>query len=135
MLKKLAALTPPLQSNIAHDGSRRHFVLGASSAMLLVVDLFADIKKNGFSNTWNARSMWNHARMSDRDISDVTGYTYTYLMNGNTPEQGWQGLFNQGEKVRLRFINSAAMTIFDVRIPGLKMTVVSSDGQNIQPLS
>lgn len=56
-------------------------------------------------------------------------------MNGNTPEQGWQGLFNRGEKVRLRFINSAAMTIFDVRIPGLKMTVVTCDGQNIQPVS
>ncbi|MBL4816446.1 MAG: multicopper oxidase domain-containing protein, partial [Shewanella sp.] len=90
---------------------------------------------NGLVSTWNARSMWNKGRMSDRDISDVTGYTYTYLMNGNTPEKGWQGLFRQGERVRLRFINSAAMTIFDVRIPGLKMTVVASDGQNIQPVS
>ncbi|WP_198402021.1 copper resistance system multicopper oxidase [Shewanella benthica] len=100
-----------------------------------LVDLFDDISANGLVNTWNARSMWNKGRMSDRDISDVTGYTYTYLMNGNTPEKGWQGLFRQGERVRLRFINSAAMTIFDVRIPGLKMTVVASDGQNIQPVS
>src|SRR5690554_413951 len=74
-------------------------------------------------------------RMSDRDISDVTGAAYTYLINGNTPEQGWQVLFKAGEKVRLRLINAAAMTIFDVRIPGLKMTVVASDGQNIQPVT
>ncbi|PKG77580.1 copper oxidase [Shewanella sp. Actino-trap-3] len=100
-----------------------------------VMDFFSDVNKNGLANTWNARSMWNTARMSDRDISDVTGSTYTYLMNGNPPEQGWQALFQQGEKVRLRFINSAAMTIFDVRIPGIKMTVVASDGQNIQPVS
>ncbi|AQS36395.1 copper-resistance protein, CopA family [Shewanella psychrophila] len=100
-----------------------------------LVDLFDDISDNGLVNTWNARAMWNKGRMSDRDISDVTGYTYTYLMNGNTPEKGWQGLFRKGERVRLRFINSAAMSIFDVRIPGLKMTVVASDGQNIQPVS
>ncbi|WP_434939928.1 copper resistance system multicopper oxidase [Shewanella sp. HL-SH8] len=100
-----------------------------------VMDFFSDVNKNGLANTWNARSMWNNARMSDRDISDVTGSTYTYLMNGNPPQQGWQGLFKQDEKVRLRFINSSAMTIFDVRIPGLKMSVVASDGQNIQPVS
>jgi FtsP/CotA-like multicopper oxidase with cupredoxin domain len=100
-----------------------------------VMDFFSDVDKNGLANTWNARSMWNNARMSDSDISDVTGSTYTYLMNGNPPQQGWQGLFKQDEKVRLRFINSSAMTIFDVRIPGLKMSVVASDGQNIQPVS
>ena len=100
-----------------------------------VSDLFADIKEKGLLNTWKERSMWNDMRMSDRDISDVTGAAYTYLINGNTPEQGWQALFKAGEKVRLRFINAAAMTIFDVRIPGLKMTVVASDGQNIQPVT
>ena len=100
-----------------------------------VSDLFSDIANNGLANTWNARAMWNNARMSDRDISDVTGSMYTYLMNGNPPAQGWQAIFKQGEKIRLRFINSAAMTIFDVRIPGLKMTVVASDGQNIQPVA
>src|SRR5690554_2866903 len=100
-----------------------------------VSDLFADIKEKGLLNTWKERSMWNDMRMSDRDISDVTGAAYTYLINGNTPEQGWQALFKVGEKVRLRLINAAAMTIFDVRIPGLKMTVVASDGQNIQPVT
>ena len=74
-------------------------------------------------------------RMSDRDISDVTGYTYTFLMNGQTPANGWLGLFNRGEKLRLRFINGAAMTFFDVRIPGLKMTVIAADGQNIEPVT
>lgn len=98
-------------------------------------DLWRDIKEKGVSATWNERAMWNQMRMSETDIADVTGYTYTYLMNGMTPEDGWQALFNKGEKVRLRFINAAAMTIFDVRIPGLKMTVVASDGQNIEPVT
>mgnify|MGYP001578760638 CR=1 FL=1 len=66
-------------------------------------------------------------RMSDTDIADVTGYTYTYLMNGLTPDEGWVGMFNAGDKVRLRIINGSSMSIFDVRIPGLKMTVVASN--------
>jgi len=98
-------------------------------------DIWNDIKSKGVARTWNERAMWNRARMSENDISDVTGYTYTYLMNGVTPEQGWLGVFKPGEKVRLRFINGASMTIFDVRIPGLKMTVVAADGQNIEPVT
>lgn len=100
-----------------------------------VSDLRREIADKGFSKTWLDREMWNQMRMSDRDISDVTGYTYTFLMNGVTPADGWVGLFKKGERVRLRFINAAAMTFFDVRIPGLKMTVVAADGQNIQPVS
>ncbi len=99
-----------------------------------VGDLMRDLKTKGFSATWKERAMWNEMRMSETDIADVTGYTYTFLMNGVTPDQGWLGLCKPGEKVRLRFINGAAMTIFDVRIPGLKMTVVAADGQNIQPV-
>lgn len=99
-----------------------------------VGDLVRDLKTKGLSATWNERAMWNQMRMSETDISDVTGYTYTYLMNGITPDHGWLGLCKPGEKVRLRFINGAAMSIFDVRIPGLKMTVVAADGQNIQPV-
>lgn len=98
-------------------------------------DLFGEIKQKGLQKTWSDRSMWNTMRMSDRDISDVTGYTYTFLMNGNNPATGWTGIFNPGEKIRLRFINGAAMTFFDVRIPNLKMTVVAADGQNIQPVT
>lgn len=98
-------------------------------------DLQADIKAKGTQQTWNDRLMWNTMRMSDRDLSDITGYTYTFLMNGQTPADGWLGLFNKGERVRLRVINGSAMTFFDVRIPGLKMTVVAADGQNIQPVT
>ena len=69
-----------------------------------------------------------------QDISDVTGSTYTYLINGHGPRENWTGLFRPGERVRLRIINASAMSFFDVRIPGLKMNVVQSDGQNIEPL-
>ena len=100
-----------------------------------VGDLWRDIKNKGVAQSWSERSMWNRMRMSETDISDVTGSTYTYLMNGVTPDEGWIGLFKRGEKVRLRFINGSAMTLFDVRIPGLKMTVVASDGQNVEPVS
>tara|TARA_R110000824_G_scaffold401796_1_gene616737 strand:+ start:2492 stop:4315 length:1824 start_codon:yes stop_codon:yes gene_type:complete len=98
-------------------------------------DLWQEIKSKGITQTWNDRAMWNQMRMSERDIADVTGYTYTFLMNGNAPDQNWQALFQPGEKIRLRFINSAAMTIFDVRMPGLKMKVVAADGQNIEPVT
>ena len=98
-------------------------------------DLMNDIDKKGLESTWSDRKMWNQMRMSQRDLSDVTGYTYTYLANGITPDKGWVGLFEKGDKVRIRFINGSAMTFFDVRIPGLKMTVVASDGQNIQPVA
>ena len=100
-----------------------------------VIDLWQDIKEKGAVQTWRDRAMWNQMRMSETDIADVTGYTYTYLMNGMTPDEDWKCLFKRGEKVRLRFINAAAMTIFDVRIPGLKMTVVTSDGQHIDPVT
>lgn len=98
-------------------------------------DLWQDIKEKGVARTWDERSMWNRMRMSETDLSDVTGHTYTYLMNGVTPGDGWLGLFKRGEKIRLRFINGSSMTIFDVRIPGLKMTVVASDGQSIEPVT
>ncbi|MDH5178288.1 MAG: copper resistance system multicopper oxidase [Gammaproteobacteria bacterium] len=96
---------------------------------------FSEMREKGLGSYYDERSMWNCMRMSDRDISDVTGYTYTFLMNGVTPAEGWMGLFKRGEKVRLRFINAAAMTFFDVRIPGLKMTVVAADGNYIEPVS
>ena len=95
-------------------------------------DFWSDVKTKGFAQTWNDRAMWNQMRMSDTDIADVVGYSY--LMNGITPEKNWTTLCNPGEKIRLRFINGAAMTMFDIRIPGLKMTVVAADGQNIQPV-
>ncbi len=74
-------------------------------------------------------------KMSPTDLADVSGYTYTYLMNGQAPDGNWTGIFKPGEKIRLRFINASAMTYFDVRIPGLKMTVVAADGQYVKPVS
>ena len=80
------------------------------------------------------RRMWGSMRMDPRDISDVTGTTYTYLVNGHGPQENWTGLFQPGERVRLRVINASAMTIFNVRIPGLAMTVVNADGENVRPV-
>ena len=100
-----------------------------------VGDFFSEVKENGFLNAFNARKMWNNMSMTDRDLSDVTGYTYTYLMNGNNPATQFKALFKVGEKIRLRFINSSAMTFFDVRIPNLKMTIVSADGNNVEPVT
>ncbi|ENW04426.1 copper resistance system multicopper oxidase [Acinetobacter beijerinckii] len=97
-----------------------------------VFDVFKKIKKDGLKATWQDRSMWNQMRMLKTDMSDVT--KYTFLMNGKTPEQNWIGNFKTGEKVRLRFINASAMSFFDVRIPNLKMTVVSADGQPVKPV-
>jgi len=95
-------------------------------------DVFTQIKNQGLKSTWQDRRMWNQMRMLKTDLSDVSGYTF--LVNGKTPEQNWLGNFKAGEKVRLRFINASAMSFFDVRIPNLKMTVVSADGQAVQPV-
>jgi len=100
-----------------------------------VGDFFSEVREKGFGNAFGDRKMWSEMRMSDRDLSDVTGYTYTYLINGANPSTHYKALFKKGEKIRLRFINSSAMTFFDVRIPNLKMTVVATDGQNIHPVT
>ncbi len=99
------------------------------------VDFLRDAAKNGLSAALDDRKMWNEMRMNPTDLADVSAYTYTYLMNGTAPAGNWTGLFRPGEKVRLRFINSGAMTFFDVRIPGLKMTVVQADGQDVEPVT
>jgi CopA family copper-resistance protein len=96
---------------------------------------FSEVKKKGFSKAFSDRKMWNEMRMNDGDISDITGYTYTFLMNGQNPATQFKALFKKGEKIRLRFVNAAAMTFFDVRIPGLKMTVVAADGNHVKPVS
>ena len=94
-----------------------------------------DASRNGLSAALERRRMWNQMRMNPTDLADVSAYTYTYLVNGATPSGNWTGIFRPGEKVRLRFVNSGAMTFFDVRIPGLKMTVVQTDGQNVDPVT
>lgn len=98
-------------------------------------DFIRESQQDGLGKTLQNRQMWNDMRMSDRDISDVTGKVYTFLANGQTPNEGWEGLFRPGERVRLRFINGSAMTFFDVRIPGLKMQVIGADGQDVRPVS
>ena len=100
-----------------------------------VGDLFRDIGRLGLSGARRDRAMWNAMRMNDRDISDVTGYTYTFLMNGRPPADGAFFPFRAGERVRLRIINAAAMTFFDFRIPGLDLRVVAADGQDIEPVT
>ncbi|MEZ5462310.1 copper resistance system multicopper oxidase [Dokdonella sp.] len=99
------------------------------------VEFAQDALKMGFRNALAKRKMWNEMRMSPADLGDVTAHTYTYLINGKTSGNNWTGLFERGERVRLRFINGSAMSIFDVRIPGLKMTVVAADGQDVEPVS
>jgi len=96
--------------------------------------LLKDMKTRGLGATVAERRQWGDMRMNAADLADVTGSTYTYLMNGRAPAANWTGLFTPGEKVRLRFINGSGMTYFDVRIPGLKMTVVAADGQHVRPV-
>lgn len=97
-------------------------------------DLVRDARREGLGAALSERAMWGQMRMNRTDLADVSGYTYTYLMNGQSPAGNWTGLFSPGERVRLRFINAAAMTYFDVRIPGLRMTVIAADGQPIVPV-
>ena len=97
-----------------------------------LIDFFKDSKKNGLSETMDDRKAWGSMRMMKTDIEDVQGFIP--LINGKTASDNWTGLFKKGEKIRLRFINSSAMTYFDIKIPGLKMTVVAADGNNVQPV-
>ena len=99
-----------------------------------VGDFLKDAQEKGLGAAWDERAMWGQMRMSPRDIADVTGATYHYLINGHSTADNWNGIFLRGERVRLRIINASAMTIFNVRLPGLPMTIVAADGLNVQPL-
>lgn len=100
-----------------------------------VFDFFRDASQTGLRKTLEERLAWARMRMDPTDIADITGATYTYLINGHSPGMNWTGLFNPGERIRLRFINGSAMTNFDVRIPGLDMTIVQADGVNVEPVN
>lgn len=102
-------------------------------AQRTVGDFFADMREKGFQSAWQTASNWGQMRMSPTDLADVR-YD-AFLINGKTNEQNWTGLFKPGERIRLRFINASAMSMYDVRIPGLKMTVVQADGQYVEPVS
>src|SRR5690606_34482005 len=99
-----------------------------------VGDFIRDARRDGFDAALQDRGAWGRMRMSPTDLADVNGLTYTFLVNGTTPAGNWTGLFKRGERVRLRFVNGSAMTYFDVRIPGLAMTVVAADGQPVHPV-
>ena len=94
-----------------------------------------DTRRQGLSATVTDRLEWGRMRMSPTDILDVNGSTYTYLMNGQRTSVNWTALFRPNERVRLRFINASSMSIFDVRIPGLPMTIVQADGNEIEPVT
>lgn len=98
-------------------------------------NFISTVAKNGFGTTASDRLAWARMNMSPTDIADVSGAAYTYLLNGNPPNANWTGLFRPGERIRLRFINGSSMTFFDVRIPGLKMTVVQADGNYVEPVT
>ncbi len=98
-------------------------------------DFLRDISSMGFNNALEKREMWNQMRMNPTDLADLSAATMTFLMNGTTPTGNWSGLFNKGDRVRLRFINGASNSFYDVRIPGLKLTVVQADGQDVEPVS
>nr|WP_295106558.1 copper resistance system multicopper oxidase [uncultured Caulobacter sp.] len=129
---------------------REHVVVLSDWSFLHPHELFRKLKVNaghfnmqkqtvsgllaGQDQSLKDRAAWGKMRMDPTDIADVTGSTYTYLINGQGPGDNWTGLFSPGERVRLRFINSAAMTIFNVRIPGLGLEVVATDGQPVVPV-
>jgi CopA family copper-resistance protein len=94
-----------------------------------------DAHRDGLGAALKDRLMWGKMRMSPTDIMDVTAATYTFLINGHPPAANWTALFKPGERVRLRFVNGSAMTTYDVRIPGLDLTVVQADGSNVSPVT
>ncbi len=98
-------------------------------------DFVDDVRSQGFSAASADRRMWAAMRMNPTDLADVSGYAYTYLLNGVAPAGNWTGIFRPGERVRLRLINGSSMSFFDVRIPGLKLTVVGTDGQDVEPVT
>jgi CopA family copper-resistance protein len=117
-----------LLSNLKKQGGYYNFQKRAAGEFLI------DVRRMGFWAAIKNYFMWDQMRMDPTDFADVTGYTFTYLMNGLSLAGNWTGLFRPGERVRLRLINAASMTFYDVRIPGLTMTVVQADGQNVQPV-
>ncbi|WP_018624909.1 copper resistance system multicopper oxidase [Kangiella aquimarina] len=98
-------------------------------------DFARDVSKMGMQGALEKRQMWNSMRMNPTDLADLSAATMTYLMNGTNPAGNWTGLFRKGERIRLRFINAASNSFYDVRIPGLKLTVIQADGQDVEPVT
>jgi len=98
-------------------------------------DFTNDVSKMGLQAALGKRQMWNQMRMNPTDLADLSAATLTFLMNGTTPAGNWSGLFQRGDRVRLRFINAASNSFYDVRIPGLKLRVIQADGQDVEPVT
>jgi CopA family copper-resistance protein len=98
-------------------------------------DFSEDVSKVGLQGALEKRQMWNQMRMNPTDLNDLSAATLTFLMNGTAPNGNWTGLFQRGQRIRLRFINAASNSFYDVRIPGLKLTVIQADGQDVEPVS
>jgi len=98
-------------------------------------DFSEDVASMGLQAALGKRRMWNQMRMNPTDLADLSAATMTFLMNGAAPAGNWTGLFNKGDRVRLRFINAASNSFYDVRIPGLKLTVIQADGQDVEPVT
>jgi CopA family copper-resistance protein len=98
-------------------------------------DFARDVQSLGIRAALDKRRLWDRMRMNPTDLGDVSAATYTYLLNGASPAANWTGIAKAGERVRLRLINGSSSTFFDVRIPGLSLTVVSADGQAVDPVT
>ena len=118
-----------IYANLKKQGN--YYNLGKRTA----AEFLRDVRRQGLGDALAERRMWQQMRMDPTDLADVSAMAYTYLVNGQAPAGNWTGLFDAGEKVRLRFINGSSMTFFDVRIPGLKMTVIAADGQPVEPVT
>ncbi len=69
-------------------------------------------------------------RMNAMDVSDV--YYEKFFINGKSESQLTQ--FKAGDKVRLRISNGGASTYFWLNYGGGKMTVVATDGNDVEPV-
>ncbi|MBN8483892.1 MAG: copper resistance system multicopper oxidase [Sphingomonadales bacterium] len=141
-------IDPKGQDPIAYD--REHVVVLSDHSQLSPEAIFRKLKVNpghfnmqrqtvggllaGKDQPLKERLDWGKMRMDPTDIADVNGSTYTFLVNGYGPKDNWTALFTPGERVRLRIINASAMSIFNVRIPGLRMSIVQADGLNVRPI-
>ncbi len=56
-----------------------------------VATFFEDIQEAGLGLTLRDRLNWGDMRMDPTDIADITGYLYTYLMNGQGPDEQLDG--------------------------------------------
>src|SRR5450759_2565326 len=91
------------------------------------VQSYAEAIGKGLLNT-KLTNEWK--RMNALDVSDV--YFDEFLINGKN--QNEQPQFNVGDRVRLRIANGGASDYFWLTYSGGKLTVVASDGNDVEPV-